>query len=237
MEAAPLPPSTAPKAQLIARQMRARIAAQEWLQGERIPDEADLALEYGAARATVNKALQMLAGEGLLERKRRAGTRVAVNPVRKAIISIPIVREQIEQEGMAFSYRLIAQKRAPLPPEIAREMDIASGREMLHLRAVYYGDGIPRQFEERWIDPAILPQIGAVDLRRFSANEWLVQNVTYTRSEIRFYAENADRRDARMLNVQRGAALLILRRNTWNEEGAITSVRIAHHPGFTLAPV
>ena len=89
------------KAQTIAQEVRRRIVEREWRQGDRIPDEADLALEFGVARATVNKALQLLADEGLLERRRRAGTHVAVNPIRKATLSIPIVREQIESAGQA----------------------------------------------------------------------------------------------------------------------------------------
>lgn len=101
--------STLPKAHLIASEVRRRILDREWRQGDRIRDEADLAVEFGAARATVNKALQVLADEGLLDRRRRAGTRVAVDPVRKAILTIPIVREQIEGAGMAYT---AARRRA-----------------------------------------------------------------------------------------------------------------------------
>lgn len=68
------PAPTLPKAQAIAAEVRRRILDREWRQGDRIPDEADLAVEFGAARATVNKALQVLADEGLLDRRRRAGT-------------------------------------------------------------------------------------------------------------------------------------------------------------------
>ena len=88
------------KAQAITSEVRRRIVDREWRQGDRIPDEAELAVEFGVARATVNKALQMLAEEGLLDRKRRAGTHVTVNPARKATLTIPIVREQIEGAGL-----------------------------------------------------------------------------------------------------------------------------------------
>ncbi len=55
-----------------------------WAPGARIPDEADLAGEFGCARATVNRALRSLAEDGFLERRRKGGTRVALTPVRKA---------------------------------------------------------------------------------------------------------------------------------------------------------
>jgi len=55
------PAPTTGKALAIAAEVRRRIVDREWQQGDRIPDEADLAIDFGAARATVNKALQILA--------------------------------------------------------------------------------------------------------------------------------------------------------------------------------
>ncbi|WP_299839915.1 UTRA domain-containing protein [uncultured Paracoccus sp.] len=226
---------TAPKAQLIAAEVRRRIVEREWLQGDRIPDEADLAVEFGAARATVNKALQLLADEGLLDRKRRAGTRIAVNPVRKATFSIPIVREQIEAEGMAYSHRVIAQRDSPIPGDVAARTGLPEGSLLTHLRAVHYGDGKPFQFEDRWINRTALPQVAGADFRALNANEWLVQNAPYLHADVEFSAANADARDARMLQVRRGQALLILHRTTWNDLGPITTVRLACHPGYVMS--
>lgn len=111
---------TVPKAAMIAAEVRRRIIAREWPQGVRIPDEADLAVEFGAARATVNKALQMLAQEGLVTRKRRAGTHVALNPPRRMTMVVPIVRQQIEAEGRAYAYRVAVVRHALPPPALAR---------------------------------------------------------------------------------------------------------------------
>ena len=66
--------------------------------GEFIPNEADLALELGCARTTVNRALRAVAETGLLDRRRKVGTKVTTNPVRKATISIPIIRQEIEDK-------------------------------------------------------------------------------------------------------------------------------------------
>lgn len=226
---------TAPKAQHIAAEVRRRIIDREWRQGDRIPDEADLAIAFGAARATVNKALQLLADEGLLDRRRRAGTRVAVNPVRKATFSIPIVREQVEQSGHAYSHRVIAQRQSPIPAPVAARLQLPEGRVMIHLRAVHYGDSVPYQFEDRWINPDAVPGLRDVDFRHINANEWLVRHAPYLRADLAFSAENADARDARLLRTRRGQALLILHRTTWNEAGPITTVRIACHPGLVMS--
>ncbi|WP_347267639.1 UTRA domain-containing protein [Paracoccus sp. (in: a-proteobacteria)] len=224
----------ASKAQAISSEVRRRIVDREWRQGDRIPDEAELAIEFGVARATVNKALQLLADEGLLERRRRAGTHVTVNPARKATLTIPIVREQIEQAGMEYSHRIVAQKLSPLPAGVAARMALPEGQRLIHLRTVHLGDARPFQLEDRWLNPAAAPGADSVDFRRSSPNEWLVRNFPWSRAEMAFSAENASARDARLLQTRQGTALLILQRTTWNDLGAITSVRLAFHPGYQM---
>lgn len=223
------------KAQVIAQEVRRRIVEREWRQGDRIPDEADLALEFGVARATVNKALQLVADEGLLDRRRRAGTHVAINPIRKATLSIPIVREQIESAGRSYSHHLVAQRLSPLPKDVAAQMGLSAGTTLIHLRTVHFGDGRPFQTEDRWINPVAVPEIASVDFRKINANEWLVRNAPYTQAALQFSAENASVRDARLLQTKPGQALLILRRTTWNDIGVITAVRLAFHPGYSMS--
>jgi GntR family histidine utilization transcriptional repressor len=222
------------KAQAIMTEVRRRIVDREWRQGDRIPDEVELAVEFGVARATVNKALQLLADEGLLDRKRRAGTHVTVNPARKATLTIPIVREQIEGAGMAYSHRIIAQKFSATPARIAVRMAVREGQMMVHLRTVHYGDEKPFQLEDRWINPLAAPGVAEVDFHRINPNEWLVRNFPWLRGDIAFSAENADARDARLLETRQGNALLVLQRTTWNDLGAITTVRLAFHPGYRM---
>jgi GntR family histidine utilization transcriptional repressor len=226
--------TTSSKAQNIAREVRRRIVEREWRQGDRIPDEADLAIEFDAARATVNKALQLLADEGLLDRRRRAGTRVAVDPVRKATVTISIVREQVEQAGMAYSHRVVAQRRSPLPDDVAERLGLPKGEVLVHMRALHCADGQPFQLEDRWINPRAAPGLAGVDFRQLNANEWLVRNAPYLHAELAFSAENASRRDARLLETQPGQALLILYRTTWNDLGPITTVKVAFQPGHIL---
>jgi GntR family histidine utilization transcriptional repressor len=225
---------TSPKAQHIAKEVRRRIVEREWRQGDRIPDEADLAIEFDAARATVNKALQLLADEGLLDRRRRAGTRVAVDPVRKATVTISIVREQVEQAGMVYGHRVVAQRRSPVPAEIAARLGLPEGEILVHMRAVHYGDGKPFQLEDRWINPRAAPELEKADFWQLNANEWLVRNAPYLRADLSFSAENANRRDARLLQTRPGQALLIMHRTTWNDLGPITTVRVAYQPGHVV---
>ena len=92
-----------------------RIRTRMWKPGDLIPNEANLALEFGCARSTVNRALRAVAEAGLLDRRRKAGTRVTAQPVAKATLSIAIIRREVEERGRKYSYQRIARE-VRVPP-------------------------------------------------------------------------------------------------------------------------
>ena len=213
--------------------VRARIAAREWGPGGLIPGEEALALSYGVARATVNRALRELAETGLVERRRKAGTRVAQGAARRAILSIPVIREQIEALGQAHSFQIITLAEE-IPPEVVLDaMRLAADRTLLHIVTLHRADGQPHALETRWLNLAAVP--GPLpDLMRITVNEWLLQTVPYATGEIVFGAEPAGADEARHLDCAPGAALFVTERDTRTDAGPVTWVRLAHAPGWRM---
>ena len=210
-----------------------RIRARIWAPGERIPDEADLALEFGCARATVNRALQELAQAGWLERKRKAGTRVALIPVRKATFEIPIIRRDIEGQGKRPGYRLLGQTTALPPAAVRSSLHLHDGTALIHLTALHLADDTPFCLEDRWLNPAT-PGLTGADFATISANEWLVQNTAFSGGGIEFFALPADTDTARILCCPQGAALFAIDRTTWAGATPITAVRLTYAPGYRM---
>lgn len=209
-----------------------RIRARDWPPGATIPTEEMLAQEFGVARATVNRALRELAEEGVLERRRKAGTRVALHPVRRATLDIPMTRAEIEGRGQRYGYRLLTEETAEPPPAVASRLGLAPGGRMLHLVCLHLADGRPVLLEDRWLNPEVVS--GAPDFHRLSANEWLLAHVPYTTGDISFSAANASPAEARLLEVPEGAALFVIDRTTWEAERPVTCVRLAHGPGYRM---
>lgn len=61
----------------IARQLRTAIEQGAWPQGATIPTEHELCARHGISRHTAREALRLLTEDGLIERRRGAGTTVA----------------------------------------------------------------------------------------------------------------------------------------------------------------
>ncbi len=209
-----------------------RINTREWAPGDTIPNEAELAEEFGCARATVNRALRDLADEGLLERRRKAGTRVPLHPVRRATLRIPVIRREMEDHGKAYGYRLIFNRAEVPPDDVAARM--RARRSMLHVASLHLADGMPFMAEDRWIDPTVVPAARTAPFATGNANEWLLAHAPYTHGEIAFSAEPADAAVATLLDLAPGAALFVICRTTWDGARAVTTVTQRFAPGYRL---
>lgn len=211
-----------------------RIQSGVWPPGAQIPKEADLAQEFGCARSTVSRALREIAATGLLERRRKAGTRVALNPARRATFEIPVIMDEVAARGCVYGYALISRRLGAGPPEICSRMGLRPEAQLLHLRALHMADGAPYVFEDRWVDPDVVPGILSVDLARNSANAWLVRNMPYTGGSLTLCAQSADAELAKRLKCAPESAIFTMERITRVGDSAITLVIQSYAPGYRV---
>lgn len=202
--------------------------------GDRLPRDADIADQLNCARSTVQRAMQDLSDSGLVERRRKGGTRVRPDPVTRATLDIPITRREVEQKGARYGHQLIRRTETKAPRGVLATFELAAPQRMLRVEALHLSDGRPYILEDRWISSETVPEICDVDLTAQSANEWLVLNRPYNRCDVRFYAISADSQVAELLQIERGAALFVIERTTWIDTAPITTVKAITTPGYQL---
>lgn len=218
----------------IQREVFRRLRERIWQPGQFIPSEDLLAQEFGCSRATVNRALRELAEAGVLDRRRKAGTRVTLAPSRNAKLKVKIIRLEIEDRGAAYRWALIEQRRTAPTELIRSRLMVSADADMLHLRGLHLADERPFIYEERWISLAMVPEILDSDLRRTSPNEWLVRHIPLPTGEIVFSATSLTSREAALLETAEATAVFVVERTTWLEDQGITAVRMLHEPGFRM---
>ncbi len=211
-----------------------RIHSREWAPGAAIPNEADLAQEFGCARSTVNRALQSLADSGLLERRRKAGTRVSAQPVTKATLEIAVIRHEVEAKGEKYGYRLIERSICRPPIATSGAMQLDPSKKLLFVSALHLANDAPYAFEERWINPAAVPAALDEAFESISANEWLLEHVPYTSGEIAFSAVAAPQETASILGCAQDCAVLAVDRLTRDAQVSVTKVRVLFRPNHQL---
>ena len=219
---------------VIKDEIARRIGDQTWKAGALIPGEEALAAEFGAARATVNRALQELARAGLIERKRKVGTRVALHPVRQARFAIPLVAQEIAAAGAAYRYKLLAREARAADARDAERLGVTPGDMVLHLECLHLADERPYQFEDRLINPSAAPKAMEESFETLGPNEWLVGAAPFSRAEFTFLAALPSAREAKILDVGIDEPVFVGERRTWLLARPITAVRMVHPQSHRL---
>ena len=205
-----------------------RITSSTWPPGAAIPHEAELAEEFGVTRPTISRAMRDLVEGGLVERRRRAGSRVALRHTPEAILRIPVMRDEIEARGGIYAQLLLGRRSAPPPAPVRAAFGLEPGEPALHIRSLHFENGRPQQLEERWINLRVLPEAADQDFAATSPNEWLVRQVPYSRAEQVLRAAAAGTAEAGALQLPPGAAVFVIERTTWTGGDALTQVRLRH---------
>ena len=218
----------------IREAIRKRIIAGEWALGELMPGEVEFAQEYDCARTTVNRALRALADEGMIERKRKGGTRVRPLPLPQAQLTIPILREQVEAIGTQYSHRIEARTVKRPPAAMRQQLRLNEQAKALYLETLHLADNRPFALERRWVNLEVVPDIESAELDTICANEWLVRTVPFSRGEVSILATSADASLAQALDAPTGAALFTLDRTTWLDDRAVTAVTFFYCKGYRL---
>jgi GntR family transcriptional regulator, histidine utilization repressor len=211
-----------------------KIVRGDWKPGSAIPSEAELAEAYGSARTTVNRAMRELAEHGVIERKRKTGSRVRLSPHRQARFDIPIVRREIEDQGLAYRYALVSAAEIEAPVWLRARLGLPETSRALHLECMHFAGGTPYQHEDRWINLALLPQAREVDFTTIGPNEWLVQQIPFTDAEISISAQAAEAPVAAHLSCRTGDSLLQIERSTRWEGAPVTFVRLMFRRGHMM---
>ncbi|MGB7321778.1 MAG: UTRA domain-containing protein [Albidovulum sp.] len=210
--------ATQPLYQQIKSRLKAQVVSGKLLQGALLPSETELAGHYDCSRLTVHRALRELAEEGVVERRRRAGTRVAMRGNTGLMIRLSRITDEISRRGFAYRYELLETRFAAPPDPIAKLLDVRNGDAHLHVRCLHWANNRVFQFEDRWINADVVPAVSAQSFEKMSPSLWLLDNVPLSELEHDIAAISASPTIAATMRLPENTALLeITRRSTWNK--------------------
>lgn len=200
-----------------------------------IPTEHELAAELGCARATISRALGDLAARGVLERRRKVGTRVSPCMAAASTVTYPTLSQQIRAAGKTCAHKILRMEMLTPPPETRAELAIGNSEEALLTAGVMLADGKPWCFERRWTRKEIGTKMMEQSFQRSGTSDWLAANVPFTRIELWLTASSAaDLGATEALAVTPVTPLLVRHSCSWSEATPITVVDHAYQAGHRL---
>lgn len=209
----------------IRGEIEANIRSGAWLPGHRLPPEHELQARYGCARATVGKALSALAGAGLIERRKRAGTIVAHPRVHAAMLTVPDIAAVIAERGEEYRFLLTSRALRMADDTAPEEAALTGGGRLLALEGAHFAASLPFAVEHRLIRLAAVPQAEHADFTLNGPGGWLMRHIAWSSARHRISAIGCVRDDAARLKLAAGAPCLQLERWTWRDGEGVTYVR------------
>lgn len=214
----------------IRRALEKPILDGRWAPGVKLPSEHELTSLTGASRMTVNKALHRMADDGLIVRRRKAGTFVAKPADDHAVMTIADLAEEIAAAGHVYGYELLSRRMTRTPAALIAELELPKPEPVLALTALHLADGKPAVFEERWILLVSVPSAEHADFSTMAPGRFLLAETAWTRARHIISAVDVAGSPARSLGIAAGAACLVVERTTWRERRPVTFVRLTY-PG------
>ena len=216
--------------EVVKTSIHKRIAEGGWEPGVRLPSERELVQEFGCARMTVHRALRELEAEGLIERRQGSGSYVAeLHPISN-LLQVRDIHDEIAERGHQHTTRVCGVERERAGAEVATAMRLRKGSTVFRCRLVHLENGVPIQFEDRHVNPALAPNLLEQDFTRVTPSGVLFEHAPLTEAEQVVEAVLATPEQAQLLDVTAGSALLMVSRRTVSQ-GQVASIARLYHPG------
>ena len=145
--------------QQIAEQISREISAGLLIDGQRLPSERQLAVDYGVAVRTLRKSLALLTEMGLLTRKHGSGNYIRKNENTNSIYSF--FRLELPQGGGFPSAHMLDVSSLKKPNDLP---DFGYSSHGHRFRRQRFLDNIPVAAEEIWLDHSCAPHIHAAQI-------------------------------------------------------------------------
>lgn len=202
----------------LARQLEAAIEDGGLPPGSLLGNEIELAARLGLSRPTVRQGIQSLVDKGLLVRRRGVGTQVVHSQVRRPM-ELTSLYEDLEAAGQRPATRVLAVGAGTADADTAAALAVPEGSEVLCVDRLRLAHGVPLARMRNALPAGLLApdagQLAATGLYRLMR----AAGITLHSARQSVGARGATPREAAELDEEPGAALLTMRRVTYDATG------------------
>ncbi len=219
-----------PHFKLIKNTLIDKIQSSELLPLQKIPSENTLVKTFSVSRMTVRRALDELVNEKILYRIQGLGTFVSDTKTISATLEIKNIADEINAQGNTHSINIISLNQQVASDELARILALQVNDSLFYSSMIHYDNGIPIQYEERWVNPHSAPEYLKQDFTRTTPTAYLMEVAPLEKADHVIQAILADEKISSALAIDRGSPCLKISRKTYSDK-KITSFSFLIHPG------
>jgi GntR family transcriptional regulator len=214
--------------------LKNRMIQKVWKPGDQIPGEQDLCTEFGVSRTVVRQALGELENSSLIVRRKGRGTFVAEPKISESLVQkLTGFYQDMVEHGMKPITHVLSQVIEPANLKISGYLEIEPGAQLVKIERLRFIEEEPIQLVTSYIPLLLAPTLPEVDLTNRSLYEFLEKECGIFIAKGRRYIEavSANEKEAKLLNVERGAPLMLLNSISFLEDGRPVEYYHALHRG------
>jgi GntR family transcriptional regulator len=186
-----------------------------------IPSERTLSEMIGISRVTARKAIDALAGEGVIVRKHGSGNYIA--PLLEQPLSrLTSFTEELKQRGFKPTSQWLSRVIARSLPDELLTFGLSPGSKVVRLERVRLANDVPMAFESSVLPLTFLPKPEALQDSLYAALSKYGFLPSRALQHIR--ASNATPRHAQLLSIAEGLALMDVTRISYLDDGRVVEV-------------
>jgi GntR family transcriptional regulator len=224
-----------PKYLQISAWLRELIQNGRYKPGEKIPSEMALSEVCGVNRNTLRQAISELAAVGLLRKEKGTGTFVAAQaPVelRHKLERILSFTDLMRDSGIEEHTKILNKSVETANEDIATELFLGASKQVIVIRRVRAGDGIPLIYEESYLPSDIFDGIQDMNLKGSMYKIMTEQfKVSLARCKQTISAVNLNQNIASILELPRNSAGIFIESLTFDENSIPIELLYSYHRG------
>ena len=210
--------------------VKTRITSGVWKPGDAVPSESALMAQFGISRMTVNRALRELTAEGMVIRIQGSGTRVAELHRISSRLTIRDIKDEVVERGHIHASRILLVAAEKAAAALAETLGLRRGSTVFHTVLVHLENGIPIQYEDRYVNPLAAPDFLQTDFTRFTPAYHLLTHAPLTDASYQIEACLPSADIAKLLDIQCTEACLAITRRTVSGAHVASVARLVY-PG------
>ena len=222
--------SMTPRYQVLATELKKQLADGVYPVHSKIPSEHTLGAQFHVSRVTVRKALEILEGEGLLERIQGSGTFVSSPRIEKNLLHSTSFHDTCRMMGVCPSTRVIDARMVEAGERDRKMLQDALLQTVFKVTRLCLADNEPVMLEKNTYAPLAF----FLEKEDLSGSIYALlcnHGVIPDRGSHAIALRYADAEDARLLNVSQGEALLEVSEAILARRGLMIHYSIQHVRG------
>lgn len=202
--------------------------------GEQLPGEPELCRIFDVSRTVIRQALKELEHEGLIKREKGRGTFVAEPKIGESLFQkLTGFYQDMEAKGHRSASKVLKQGVVPANAKVARNLAIEPGTAVIQIDRLRFVEGEPIVLVKAYLPYDLYPALLDADLEQQSLYAFLEREyqIQIVHSHRIFEAVPANEYEAELLQVQKGAPLIMLDSVSSLEDGTRFEYYHALHRG------